>query len=400
MKGLNDWSKLLKQFSLLLLLLSTSLYALDSDNNYLSQTKQDILNYSYEKADQDSKKLKNDWINPITYQYIYSNTEDYDTTRSMINISQPIFKSGGIYSAIKYANSIHNQTNSGIDVQRKELIKQTVNVLFQIKQIDITLNKQKLLVTNALLDVTRKKEQVLNGILDTSFLDNAILDLNTNQNSLIDLEYQRELLINDLSLLSDKKYKELELPILQMINNDDFITNNIYIKQAKNTIDSSYWLKNMTISSYLPTVNLTADYTKYHETDQNPNVSKNGEETYGFNITIPLDIKFSYNIQSSKIEYLKNKAALQDKKREEEMIFNNSAAKIESLNKKIMIAKSDINLYDSLVTQIKEQLDVGMKTPSDLETIQNSQKIKILEIESLNIDKQLELLEVYYRMES
>ena len=390
----------MKQFSLLLLLLSTSLYALDSDNNYLSQTKQDILNYSYEKADQDSKKLKNDWINPITYQYIYSNTEDYDTTRSMINISQPIFKSGGIYSAIKYANSIHNQTNSGIDVQRKELIKQTVNVLFQIKQIDITLNKQKLLVTNALLDVTRKREQVLNGILDTSFLDNAILDLNTNQNSLIDLEYQRELLINDLSLLSDKKYKELELPILQMINNDDFITNNIYIKQAKNTIDSSYWLKNMTISSYLPTVNLTADYTKYHETDQNPNVSKNGEETYGFNITIPLDIKFSYNIQSSKIEYLKNKAALQDKKREEEMIFNNSAAKIESLNKKIMIAKSDINLYDSLVTQIKEQLDVGMKTPSDLETIQNSQKIKILEIESLNIDKQLELLEVYYRMES
>jgi len=392
----------LKHFSLIPLILSTSLFAVNNDNNYLSQTKQDILNYSYEKANQDSKKLKNDWINPITYQYIYSNTQEYDTKRSVLSISQPIFKSGGIYSAIKYASSIHSQTHIGIEIQRKELIKQTVNLLFQIKKINITINKQKLLVSNALLDVTRKKEQVLNGILDTSFLDNAILDLNTNQNSLIDLEYQRELLINNLAKISDKRYHELELPILKMISNDDFIANNIYITQAKDDINSSYWLKNMTISSFLPTVNFTADYTKYHDTDNNTTITQEKEETtnYGFNITIPLDIKYSYSTQSAKIEYLKNKATLQDKEREEEMIFSNSTAKINSLDKKILIAKSDINLYDSLVTQIKEQLEVGMKTASDLETIQNSKKIKILEIESLDIDKQIELLEIYYRMQS
>ena len=56
-------------------------------------------------------------------------------------------------------------------------------------------------------------------------------------------------------------------------------------------------------------------------------------------------------------------------------------------------------MYDSLVSQIKEQLAVGMKTQSDLETIQNSSKIKVLDIQSLKIDKQLELLELYARVE-
>jgi len=51
-------------------------------------------------------------------------------------------------------------------------------------------------------------------------------------------------------------------------------------------------------------------------------------------------------------------------------------------------------------SKIEEVLDhVGMKTKSDLETIQNSRHIKTLEIKSLKIDKQIELLEIYSRIE-
>jgi outer membrane protein TolC len=398
MRDLKDWSKQLKKYSLVSFCILLNISTLVASEDYLSQTKKDLLNYSYEKSIEDSKALKNDWINPVTYSYIYSDTENYDTTKSFISISQPIFKSGGIYSAIKYANSFKNQTNTNIDIEKKELIKQTITLLFQIKKINITINKQKLLIANSSLDVQRKKEQVLNGILDTSFLDNSILELNANQNTLIDLEYEKDTLINNLSILSDKKYEELELPQLSVTNNVDYLNNNIYILQAKDEINSSYWLKNMTISSYLPTVNFTADYTKYHDTDNNPSVIDEEIQNVGFNITIPLDVKFSYKIQSSKIEYLQNKAALADKKQQEKSIFQNSIAKINSLDKKIFIAKNDIQLYDSLVTQIQEQLNVGMKTQSDLDTIQNSQKIKKLEIKSLDVDKQLEMLELYSRM--
>ena len=399
MKDLKDWSLLLKISKLVPCLLIGFISTLDANEYYLSKNKEDILKYSYDKATEDGNKLKNDWINPITYKYIYSDTETYDTTKSYINISQPIFKSGGIYYAIKYAKSTQKQTNRSIDVQKKELIKQTINLLFQIKKIDVTISKQKLLIQNAKLDVERKKEQVLNGILDTSFLDNAILDSNSKQNTLIDLEYQRVTYINNLSTFSDKKYEELKVPELSITQDIEFLEKNIYLEKAQDEINSSYWFKNMIISNYLPTVNFTADYTKYHYTDNNPSLSKEGTENYGFNITIPFDIRYSNAIQSAKIEYLQNKVALQDKKEEEKVLFNNVTSKIASLDKKMIIAKNDIQLYDSLVTQIKEQLDVGMKTQSDLETIQNSKKIKTLEIESLKIDEQIELLEIYSRIE-
>ena len=377
----------------------STLYASEKDQEILSQTKKEILNYSYEKSIEDSDKLKKDWINPFNYKYIYNNGETYTTKRSTVSITQPIFKSGGIYYAIKYANSIGEYSTTSVDVQRKELIKQTINLLFQIKKIDITIKKQKLLVANAKLDITRKKEQVLNGILDTSFLDNAILDANTKQNNLIDLEYERETLINNLSKLSDKQYNEVELPKLALIEENNFLDNNIYIKKAKEDINSAYWLKNMTISSYLPTVNLTADYTKYHDIDNNPALSEDGNTHVGFNITIPIDIRFNNTIASTKLDYLQKKATLEDQKKEEQAIFKSSLAKLKSLDKKMEIAKSDVQLYDSLLMQLQEQLSVGMSTLSDVETMKNSKAIKKLELLSLDIDKQIELLEIYSRTE-
>lgn len=379
-------------------LLGTSLYCEDID--ILSQTKKDILNYSYEKAIEDSLKLKKDWINPFNYKYIYNEGEKYTTKRSFISISQPIFKSGGIYYAIKYADSQGKYSKTSVDTQRKELIKQTVSLLFQIKKINLSLEKQKLLVANAKLDITRKKEQVLNGLLDTSFLDNAILDANTHKNTLIDLEYQKETLLNNLTQFTDKKYEELTLPKLSLIEDGQFLQNNIYIQQAKEDIDSSYWLKNMTIANYLPTVNFTADYTKYHDIDNNPALTKEGTQNVGFNITIPFDIRFNNSIESSKLEYLQKKATLEDKKQEELTLFNNTMAKIDSLDKKIAITKEDVTLYDSLLTQLQEQFEVGMKTISDVQTMENSKEIKKLELQTLDIDKQIELLEVYARVEN
>lgn len=378
------------------LFVSINLYA---NENVLSQNKHDILNYSYDKSIQDSEKLKKDWINPIYYKYIYNNGETYTTQKSFISISQPIFKSGGIYYAIKYASSMERYSKTSIDTQKKELIKQTVNILFQIKKINITIEKQKLSILNAKLDIQRKKEQVLNGILDTSFLDNAIIESNVKQNGLIDLEYQKETFINNLSTLSDKEYTELELPVLKLIKSENYLENNIYIKQAKEDIDSSYWMKNMTLSNYLPTINFTGDYTKYHDIDNSPALSKDGTTNVGFNITIPFDIKYSYQIQSSKIEYLQKKSTLEDKKREELSKYKNAISKIDSIDKKIDISLSDIKLYDSLLIQIKEQLSVGMKTQSDLDTMVNSKKIKELDSKSLEIEKQIELLEIYSRIE-
>ena len=400
MKVLKDWRVHLKTCKYIVasqLILCLSLFA---NEEYLSNTKQNILQNSLEKAIQESNKLEQDWISPITYKYIYNHGERYDTKRSAITVSQPIFKSGGIYYAIKYASSLEKYNITDIQTQKKELIKQVITLLYQIKKLDVSLQKQHLLIQNAKIDVQRKKEQVLNGIIDTSFLDNAIIEANTRENTLVDLEYQRIELVNSLANISDKKYEEFELPVFRFVDDKEFIENNIYIKKAQEDIDTSYWVKNMVTSSYLPTVNFTADYTKYHDIDNNPALDKEGTTNVGFNITIPLDIRFSYDIQSNKIAYLQKKLSLDDKKREESNLYKNSLAKIESLNKKIEIAKNDVELYDSLLTQLEEQLSVGMKTISDVQTMENSKKIKALDTKSLNADIQIELLALYARIEN
>lgn len=382
--------------SLASLILSSNLFA--QQNNILSDTKNKILDYSYEKAKEDSEKLNKDWINPITYKYTYNNGEQYDTHKSFISISQPIFKSGGIYSAIKYASSMGEYSSTSVDIQKKELIKQTLNLLYQIHENGITIKKQKLLIKNAELDIQRKKEQVLNGILDTSFLDNAILDANTKKNTLIDLEYQKHTLLNNLTNFTDKPYNELELPVFKLTDKDEFIKNNIYVKQQNEDIQNSYWLKNMVTSQYLPNVNFIADYTKYHDIDNNPALTEKGTTNVGFNLTVPFNVNFSNDIQSKKIEYLQKKLNLKEKIKEEDNIYKNTLAKVKSLDDKIKIAKKDVELYDSLLVQLQEQYEVGMKTIIDVETMENSKKIKALEIRGLNIQKQIQLLEVYSRI--
>lgn len=373
---------------------------LNSSEDILSKSKNKILDYNYQKSIEDYKKLKNDWINPITYKYNYNKNKNYTTTKSTIHISQPIFKSGGIYYALKYASSVKNLSEISIENQRKELIKQTVNILFQINKININIEKQKLLIENSKIDIERKKEQVLNGIIDTSFLDNAILDKNNKQNSLIDLEYQKKVLVHNLSNLSDKTYDKFELPVLELVDKKEFLETNIYTKELKYNIDKSYWMKNMVTSSYFPSINFTADYSKYHDIDNNPALDKDWNYNIGFNISIPFDIKSLNNIESSKISYLIEKTNLEDKKQSELVIYKNGLSKIDSIDKKIKITKDNIKLYDSLLEQLIEQEEVGMKTKSDVMTMVNSKKIKLLDLKTLYFDKQIELLEIYARVEN
>jgi outer membrane protein TolC len=371
------------------------LYAQD----YLSDTKQTIIKYKYQKNKEDNYKLKQDWINPIIYKYDYTKDDNYTTKKSSIVISQPIFKSGGIYYAIKYASSLKKQLDQNIFIENKLLSTNIFNLVLQIKQVQISIQKQELLIDNAQLDIKRKKEQVLNGILDTSFLDDAILGLNLKQNSLIDLQLQLQQLKSELSKLTKTSYDMIQLPTLSLIKKDKFIDKNIYIKQAQNDIQTSFWIKNMTLSSYLPTINFDYSYIKYHDTT-NPLIADDDMQNIGLDITIPLDIKYSYNIESKKIEYLQKKAQLKDQQVSEEAIYQQSINTVNSIDKKIILAKKDIKLYDSLIMQIQEQVNVGMKTIIDLQTMQNSQAIKKLDIKSLQIQRQLELLKLYARVDN
>ncbi len=385
---------------LLCSLISLNLYAQDFtlDEKIISNDRKSTFDLSDKQIKEDSSKLKKDWINPIQYQFRKDLGEAYKTSKSTISINQPIFQSGGIYQAIKYANSSKELAKLEIDEQRKLLIKNAINFMFLIKRSDINIQKSNLTLDNAQIDVIRKKEQVLNGFLDSSFLDNALLTLNTSKHTLIDLKYQKQELINNFNNISSQEYTNFELPILALTSKEEFLEKSIEIQKAKADIVKKGNFASITKSKYLPSVNVVYNYSKYHDLDDKPNVSKENEQTFALTLNIPLDTRTFNDVESKKLDYLKAKVELANKIKDEQTFFKNKLEKINMYDDRIKVTKEDLEIYNSILKIINEEKQAQLKTQSDLDTLENSRNMKFLDLKIYEIDKQIELLEIYTKL--
>ena len=389
----------LKPFSVLTLVLGIASLSLYANDAILSQDRLELFDLSKKQAEEDASKLKKDWINPITYKLSQTQNEEHNPLKSVISVNQPIFKSGGIYQAILYAYSIERYSHLDIDIQKKNMIKDATKLLFEIHKINYTLKKQELLIANADLDILRKREQVLNGIIDTSFLDNAILDANTKKNALAELHHQRNELIHSFNTLASSSYEKFELPEFKLIEDQNYIDNNLNILKVKEDMASKNHLSLMTITKYLPTINFTYDYTKYHDYDNDLEIqSKENRELMGLNLTIPIDFRTSNDIQSSRIDYLKSRISLSNTILEEENFYKTKLSKIEMIESKKNIANEDYKLYNSLLEDITQAANAGLNSFADVETLANSKKIKSFDIQILELERQIELLEIYAKV--
>lgn len=391
----------LKSLSRLLLgsLLLSNLQASNNfDEEILSDTRKKTFDLNEKQIKEDSLKLKKDWINPINLQYTKYLGEDYKNEKSLISINQPIFRSGGIYQAIKYADSTYDSSSIQINQERKKLIKEAISFLYLIEKTNLNIKKTKLSVLNAQIDVNRKKEQVLNGFLDSSFLDNALLTLNDSKQSLITLKYQKIEYINNFNNISSKDYSKFELPKFEFFDEKEYIQRNIDLAKAKSDIIKDENFKAITIAKYLPSVNAFYNYSKNHYTNGKPGLENSYEQDFGLSVTVPLDSRTFNDIESKKIEALKSKLAYKNKIDDEKTFYRNQVQKVNMLEERITITKEDLGLYNSILTIIKEEKEAQLKTQSDLDTLQNSQKIKSLDLKIFEIDRQMELLELYVKL--
>jgi outer membrane protein TolC len=385
---------------LLCSLIFSSLYAQTEafDEKIISDKRLKNFDLSQEQIKEDSSKLRKDWINPITYQYTNNLGEDDKTQKSMISINQPIFQSGGIYQAIKYADNSYKYADLDLAQQKKELIKEALNYLYNIEKANLNIQKAKYTLENAKIDVNRKKEQVLNGFLDASFLDDALLTLNTTKNNLVDLKYQKQELINNFNNISSSDYTNFELPTFTIFSEKEFLENNINLKKIEADVDKKGNYSYMTMAKYLPSVNAYYTYSKYHDTDNNTKYSKENDQTFGLSVTVPFDSRTFNDVQSKRIDYLKSKLDLENSLDDEKTFFKSKLQKIAMIEERLQITRDDLEVYNSILKIINEEKEAQLKTQSDLDTLQNSQKIKSLDLKIYEIDKQLELLEMYVKL--
>lgn len=384
----------------LLTLCNIELFAEEKLDSYISENKKEQFRYDHQKNEADSSKLRDSWIAPLNLNYSNSKSNPYGDQQTNENASikmdQPIFQSGGIYFGIKFAEASKIYANYSIEVAKRKLIKDALSLLMQIKQMDLKIEKQKLLIKNSEISLAQKKEDYLSGQLDSGFLDSAIVERNILIQALYDIETNKERLISKFSAISDMSHKDTLVPKLKSINENQFLEHNIILGMSESEIVKSQYFSDVTLAKYLPKVNLTAGYNwDKSDTQYQFGASEKDYYNFGFRVNMPIDINSFRDVESSKIDYMKSKLVVQDRKRELKAIFEQVMQNIENFEKKKLLSVENRDIYEKLLSDTQELFRAGYKAEFDVELLQNSVEIQKSDVEIYEIDKQLELLTLY-----
>ncbi len=368
----------------------------------LSALKQEQIAIDRHIDEKNAKNLKYDWVNPIVASYTYSVNDQYSQTNNAryfsISLNQPIFKSGGIYFALKYSSATKAFDTLSTSLKEKNLIKALYENVLNLHKIDLQIAKLQYQIASAKIDITRKKEQFEHGLLDSSFLDNAILNKSSLQQLLLDSQSRRFSLLQNFKNISDVDYKSVHLPTFELVSKAEFINKNLDLQSAKAQSRQARYLKNMTISNYLPALALFGEYA--NRKDSFRLFAQNNEsKTYGLKVSMPIfDINRGRTIEIKKLQYLKSKLALQEKQKEAANSFANFKNSIFILKQRRKVAQEDKKLYAGLVHSTKEGMMAGEKTKEDVETMQNSQSIAALDAQIYDVEIQLSFVALYAKM--
>ncbi len=402
MKDLNVLYKLLILCSILV----TSIIQADELSDILSDNKNILFDYQFQINTAQSDILENSWINPIMLQYRKSYSKQFanqtvQTGSFTVGIDQPIFRSGGIYYAIKYAQALRGANAVEIKLKKRETIGNAVKLLFEMKKIKLEQKKLVLLIKNDAIDIRLKRESYEAGLIDSSFLDQSILKKNQDETKLLEMETSLMGLEQNFSLLSDKNPITLNLPKLKLISAERYKGKNLELARDKLRATEKGYNSKITWAKYLPTVSVQARYT---DEDLNPLFARPGIEeqyfTYGFTISMPLNINMFSDIEASKVEHMRAQTEVIERRHTIDEEYKLVKNKLKIIDKKILLARKDEKLYKRLYKTTKNLALAGEKTSYDTALMKNSLEVKKLDKKIYAIDKQIELLGLYTKVEN
>ena len=402
MKDLN----VLKKLSLLFSVLASSFMCADELGNILSDNKALLFDYQFQSNELESDKLSKSWVNPVKLQYRKNySTQFGDQTIVRGNFSvivdQPIFRSGGIYYGIKYSQALRDANRADIKLQKRQMIGDAVSILFNLKKTKLEQEKMTHQIKNDTIDIRQKRDSYESGLLDSSFLDQAILKKSQDETALLQLELNLMELKQRFSLLSDKDPGSLPLPVLKLMSMENYREENLELKRDRFRAEQSAYNENVTWAKYLPVVSLQGQYT---DEDLNPiflnSTILERYYTYGLTVSMPLDINSLNDIESSKVEKLRAAIEVLDRKDTVEEEYGWVHNSLGILDKKIVLARKDEKVYKNLFRLTKNLAEAGEKTSLDADVMYNSLQIRKIDQKIYEIDRQVQLLKLYIRVEN
>jgi len=385
-----------------------SLVYADELSDILSDNKKLLFDYELQSNTVKSNILENSWINPIILQYRKNYSKQFTdktfkTGSFTVGIDQPIFRSGGIYYAIKYAQALRGANEAEIKLKKRETVAQAVKILFDIKKLKLEKKKLAFLLKNDEIDIRQKRESYEAGFMDSSFLDQSLLKRNQDETKSLEIETSLMTLEQKFSILSDKNPHTLKLPKLKVISAEKYRGKNLELQRDRLRVEEKEYNSKITWAKYMPTVSLQARYT---DEDLNPLFARPGmgiEEqyfTYGFTVSMPLNINMFSDVEASQVEHLKAQTEVIERKSTIEKEYDLVQRKLSVIDKKITLSKKDAKLYKRLYITTKNLEKVGEKTSFDTALMKNSLEVKQLDKQIYSIEKQIVLLELYTKVEN
>ena len=406
MKDSGDLKKHSILYSILFLMLAGSLLEADELAEILSPEKRQIFQYQEEYNELQSDKLKKSWINPIRLQYRKNYTTQFadstiDTANYSVVIDQPIFKSGGIFYSIKYAGAVKGATASEIKLRKREMIGNAVQILYNFKKVRLQQKKLRLQVKNDEIDIKFKSDSYESGILDSTFLDQAIIKRNADETQLLALELELEQLKSDFAFLSDKNPDKFTLPKLRLISKHNYQSEHLQLRSDTLRAREKEYLSKMTWAKYLPEVSVQGQYIKgdLNPLFNNP-ILRDEYSNYSVTVSMPLNINSLTDVEAAKVAYMQAATEVIDSKRRVDLEYQTILNSLHIIDKKIALDRKDEKLYRRLYKVTKNLEKAGEKTSYDTELMYNSLEIKKLDQEIHRIDKQLQLLSLYIKVNS
>ena len=397
------------RYALYSLLTFTALQAGTLSSNVLSPHTAKNLELDRTKVEAQASIERDTWLSPITASYTASYKTQYgydqENYTASIGINQPIFKSGGIYFAIKYANAHAHYNRLGVTLKRNGAIKQTIELVMKLQQSDLSLKQLKLDIEDAQKELKLAQDSLDVGEIDMAELNKVMITLNSLSMSKLDQENLKRDMVYQLSILSDKSYDELELPKLTIIDQASYLKNNLNIEQSvAKSSENDYW-KKVRITEYLPAVTVQAKFNYSKGVNQTfsesftPYDVESSYSNYGFSVSMPLfDINMLDTIESARVDAIKSKIQIQETQKDEQKFYQTKLEKVRAIEEKKSLAIRNYNLYEKILMTQKNSFETGDSNELELQKVQHSWEKQKMDIQKIYLDQQMELLALYEKL--
>ena len=378
---------------MIFILLAFNLFA--SDTTLIRVNKQNIINEQKKEIEANAAKIKYEWIAPLNLSssYSQSNLQDDGVTDTSINLNQDVFRSGGIYYKIDYANIKEENSLSSLALENSSLYKDLFGTLLELKKLRLTLQQNHFTFLNTEIEVFLKTQQYKAGDLDITELNRALREKNSALK--VELIAKQAIVEKEIELkkLTDIELDKINIPMFELLSQEEYAKTNYNIEVSKLSSELSDKAYKIARSSYLPTVSLNGAYG-YRD---NPNINFNDDYySIGASISMPLDYNYNATLQESRAVNLNNKLQIEESNIDEMALYEAGVSKIKNYEAYKVVTQDNITLYTKLIEIVQKAFKSGLKTGYDLQTLENTKRIDELELEISDINIQIETVALIF----